>query len=280
MKKVLSLLLVLAFLIIGIPSAIAEEPSDRKLTINSPEYTILNKFKLNIAAEIGMSDVSVLPTDLKLKLKNTKYATINKAGVITAKKAGTVTFTASSKSLSSSVTAKITVKPNVFNETRSVEQLMQQLDNVNPATHHGVMGYDRKMYFKNGKLTVDLYIYNRFGYPVVKLYALKQELWDTATNTRLAKYSKKTISTKKLKNGNHLKFTYSFSPKGLDKKYDLTQLGANGLPAQLEIRVPAEEEYGMWFIYDGPEDPWGDWDDDEDYDDYDDMSIRGKGVRF
>ena len=257
MKKTFSFLLVLIFVILSMPLTVAEESTTPTLMITESNIVTLVKFRTYIGTLIRMSDGSALPADMKYKLKNTKHATITNKGVITGKKAGTVQLTISSKKLKQSITCSITVLGNVFNETRTVEQLMQQVDGMNPLTYHGVVCYERKMYFKNGKLTIDIYFYNRFGYTVTKITNMKLGLYDTATGRQISKYSKNIVRSKKLNDGASFKFTISFPQKGLDKVYDLTQIGSDGYPSQIKIAW-----LDNWYYYHNAPvyDPWNEWD--------------------
>lgn len=278
MKRMLSLLLLLAFLLISIPSAMAEVPDAATLVTTESSITTMVKYKVDAAALIRMSDGTPAPTDLKFKLKNTKYATVNKKGIVTGKKAGSVTLTASSKRLGQSVTLDITVIANVFNNPRSVEQVFQGLAdefyNGDALNYHAVFCSTRKAYFKNGKLTIDLHFYNRFGYSATKIFGLDIELFDAATGTMLSRYKKKTVRAKKLADGASFKFTFSFPTKGLDKKYDLTKIGPNGFMEQLDLDI-----IGFSFVHNAPvDDPWGYWDDDED--DFSDYSYNIMSTRF
>ena len=128
----------------------------------------------------------------------------------------------------------VNVKGGTFIDRRPLEQLMEELDDVD-ASYLGVFAYSRKIYFKKGKLTVDVYFYNRLGRSVKKVHSFKMQLYDVAAGKVISKYSKSTVRSSKLKNGAGFKFSYSFPRKNLDKRYDLTQLGEDGLPSQFKI---------------------------------------------
>lgn len=279
MKRTTALFLILAFLLLSCPFALAETSESKALELPASNITMLPKFKVDVAALVMMSDGGARPTDLKYKLKNTKYATVNKKGVVTGKKAGSVTLTVSSKSLGQSANCTITIIPNVYNNPSSLDQMIQDMANQqsdgNPLNYHGVFAADRKMYFKNGKLTVDLHFYNHYGYAVTKITKLNLTLFDKITGAKLSSYKKSTVRTKKLADGASFKLTFSFPKKGLDKKYDLTKIDSNGDLEQLDY------DGGFTFFHNAPiDDPWGLWDDDDDDDyDYDDMSIKFNALK-
>ncbi len=254
MKRALSIILALVLSLLPCLSfAMQKEASIAKLSLSTePEITALVKLETDVAARLEMDDGGPLPSDLKYKLRNTKYATISKDGILTGKKPGSVDLTVSSQSMNQNLTVKVNVKANGFEDDRSLEQLMA-LERLDPAKHY-LLSYVRKVYFANGKLTVDLYFYNRFGFDIIKIFGLHMNLYDATDGSLLSSYNKKVVRTKKLKTGEFFKLTYSFPKKGLDRKYDLTALNSEGFQAQIQIDGGFAFDYGYPF-----EDPWGEW---------------------
>ena len=257
MKRTLSMLLIAALLLSLAPFAAAESPKEApKLEINQDTLDITVKFRTNVSEYIQMSDDSELPSDLKFKLKNTKYASISKRGVVTGKKPGAVTFTASSASLRQSVSCKLYVRANSWKSPISPDARFAELRAMNP--YHWVYGWEDKLYFKNGKLTVELIVANNYGHNIKKinnLYVGALGLDDDDDGwISLGSYRKANLFKGTLKHQKWRKFTFSFSKKGLDKKVNLTNVyEETGKPCELILEI-----HNFDTAFDGPANPWPD----------------------
>lgn len=256
MKKAFSVLLILV-LLLPLSCIVLAEDAAPTMHLPSGGIVIGKSVVVYASDHLRMSDGSELPDDLLFSLKNTKIASINRnSGKITAKKAGKVELTVSSDSLEQSVSCTVTVQANVFKDQRPLETVYQQI--IATGGEHDVFAVIRKLYFKNGKLTADVYFYNRFGYNATRIFDFETSIRDYATGETMASYKKAMVHKKKLKNGGSFKFTFSFPQKNLKARVNLASVNESHFPASIGILMDFS------FSHDAPtEDPWGNQDDQE-----------------
>lgn len=143
------------------------------------------------------------------KSSNTKVATVNKSGKITAKKTGTCTITAKRNGIT--LKCKVTVRKNqaTFNKSTS------------PSYYSGVEFVPKKVYYSGNNIVVDAYIVNARYYKIKKLNYINVYVTSASGYTTIAS---KTYYNYKLNMGARTSKKCTFKITGSDvrdKHYNL-----------------------------------------------------------